>query len=122
MVQMRGVGWGGGMHGFSCESVWRHVHLKHRTAPGPLHVHTPLLWLGPVSLPQGISRPLPDFLCHLLFKSPALHMQQHEKALDFVFTLAWSRHCFWPPWSIHIIVDIVVLCDAIYHLCLWPGL
>lgn len=52
--------------GFSCRSVWRHVHPELRAAPGPLHVHTPAVWQEPVSLPQGIMHPLSDFLCRLL--------------------------------------------------------
>lgn len=52
--------------GFSCRSVWRHVHPELRAAPGPLHVRTPAVWQEPVSLPQGIMHPLSDFLCRLL--------------------------------------------------------
>lgn len=84
------------MLGSSCRSVWRHVHLELRAAPGPLHVRTPPGWQGPVSLPQGISRPLPDFLCRLLYKSQALHIRLHERELLFVcFLVSW--HTFTQP-------------------------
>lgn len=112
----------------SCRSVRRHVHPEQRATPGSLLVRTPLQWQGPVSLLQGISRLLPDFLCCLLYKSPALHTQLYETALFCVFSCEYTHshspiYGFGALISIHSdIAGVSPVRDAICHLCLWSGL
>lgn len=110
---------GGVPLGSSCRSVWRHVHPELRAAPGPLHVHTQTGWQGPVSLPQGIARPLSDFLCRLLYKLKALHVGRillvcvciQDVCLVNVHVLKFIK-------SVNSqLIDISLVHDAIYHLC-----
>lgn len=99
--------------GFSCRSVWRHVHPELRAASGPLHVRTPAAWQEPVSLPRGIRHPLSDFLCRLLQKRRGLQAKACacECTHKTQFLISINSQ----------IVSITLANDEMYKLCLWSG-